>query len=237
MAEIAEELGYREILEKIYKERGFDFSQYKETGLKRRMQRRMRARGVELYRDYIAILDTDPVEYDRLIDVFLINVTEVFRDKEAFDVIKRDVLPDIIRKDSVRIWSAGCSSGEEVYSISMLVDEGLGDKRDNFSISIYGTDIDTDSLLKAGEAGHKNCHFILHDLVLDKPLNDIDLILCRNVLIYFERPLQEKIYMDFYNALNEGGYLFLDKAETLIGPAQERFSVIDKQWRIYKKEE
>lgn len=103
MVEIAEELGYREILEKIYKERGFDFSQYKETGLKRRMQRRLRARGVESYKDYTAILDADPKEYDRLIDVFLINVTESFRDKEAFGVIKNNVLPDIIRKGGVKI--------------------------------------------------------------------------------------------------------------------------------------
>ncbi|MBI1870690.1 MAG: protein-glutamate O-methyltransferase CheR [Chlamydiae bacterium] len=262
-------LEFREVLEKVYRERGFDFRQYKEASLRRRMQKRLYALKAESYQDYIMRLDADSLEYDRLIDVLLINVTEFFRDEEAFEIIKNKVLPYIIKgKTKLKIGSSGCASGEEVYSIAILLDEALGDKRDSFEISIYGTDIDRDSLTKAKEGIYrpqtvkgkmtdeilekyfdkgetlkvkdsikKNCHFMVHDLVLDKPLSEMDLILCRNVLIYFEKPLQEKIYMDFYHALNSEGYLFLGKAESLIGPARERFSVIDKRWKIYQKED
>jgi chemotaxis protein methyltransferase CheR len=289
----------REILEKVYKERGFDFRQYKESSLKRRIERRLRALRLEAYKDYMARLDSDPMEYDKLIDILLINVTEFFRDKEAFNIIKNEVLPDIIEKNirpGLKIWSAGCATGEEVYSIAILLNEMLGDKKNNLEISIYGTDIDKNNLAKAEEGVYKpgitkdklsdeilnkyfdasaapnsafqdgvkvpcsastlsvsrrvdmngsvrikdflkrDCSFMFRDLVRDKPLGEVDLILCRNVAIYFERPLQERIYMDFYNALNEEGYLFLGKAETLIGPARERFKVVDKRWKIYKKE-
>lgn len=264
------ELEFREILDRVYKERGFDFRQYKESSLTRRIERRLHATKAESYKDYIIRLDADPAEYDKLIDIFLINVTEFFRDKEAFDIIKNEALPDIIEnniKPKLKIWSAGCATGEEVYSIAIIADEILGNRRDGFGVSIYGTDIDRHSLAKAEEGIYKsvivkdnipseilskyfdingsigikefvkrNCFFVFHDLVSDKPFNEVDLVLCRNVAIYFERSLQEKIYMDFYNALNEGGYLFLGKAETLIGPARERFNVIDKRWKIYKKE-
>ena len=265
------EEGLMQILEKVYEEKGFDFRQYKESSLKRRIQRRLRATKVESYKNYVILIDTDPKEYDKLINILLINVTEFFRDKEAFDIIKNEVLPDIIEKkieSKLKIWSAGCATGEEVYSIAILLSETLGAKRNNFGISIYGTDIDRANLTKAEEGVYKpeiadgkimdeilnkyfdmnsslrikdlikrNCFFKFHDLVLNKPLDDVDLILCRNVAIYFERPLQEKVYMDFYNALNDGGYLFLGKAETLIGPARVKFKIIDKRWKIYKKED
>jgi len=259
-----------EILEKVCKERGLDFRQYKKTSLERRLQKRLHALNLKSYEDYIVRLSEDPAEYDRLIETLLINVTEFFRDRDAFDVIRNKVLPDIMgckadARHKLKIWSAGCATGEEAYSMAILLNETLGNKSDNYEFSIYGTDIDKDSLEKAKAAAYRietvdgkiadeildkyfvrngslrvkdfvkrSCFFLFHDLVLDRPLKAMDIILCRNVAIYFERALQEKIYLDFYNALNEDGCLFLGKAETLIGPAQENFEVIDKRWNIYK---
>ena len=260
-----------EILEKVYKERGFDFRQYKETSLERRLQKRLHAVNLKSYKDYVIRLSEDPAEYDRLIDTILINVTEFFRDRDAFDVIRDKVLPDVIRDKSderpeLKIWSAGCATGEEAYSMAILLNEILEDKADDCEFSVCGTDIDKDSLEKANAAAYRietangkiadeilnkyfirngslkvkdsvkrNCFFLFHDLVLHRPLKAIDIILCRNVAIYFERALQEKIYAKFSDALNEKGYLFLGKAETLVGPAREKFEVIDKRWKIYRK--
>jgi len=260
-----------EILEMVYKERRFDFRQYKGTSLERRLQKRLDALNLKSYKDYIVRLSQDPAEYDRLINAFLINVTEFFRDRDAFDVVRDKILPDVIggktgKRPGLKIWSAGCATGEEAYSMAILLNEILASKADNFGVSIYGTDIDRDSLEKAKAAAYrmeivndkitdeilnkyfvknvclrvkdsvkKNCHFMFHDLVLDKPFKAMDIILCRNVAIYFERTLQEKIYMDFSDALNKKGHLFLGKAESLIGPVQEKFEVIDKRWKIYQK--
>ena len=264
-----------QILEKVYQNRGFDFRQYKESSLERRIDRRLRAARVDSYQQYVKVLDTDPDEYRNLIDDLTIKVTEFFRDFEAWQVIQQNVLPKIIeqkiREENeenepvLRIWSAGCAAGQEAYSVAILLDKLLGGRKDNLQVDICGTDIDKDSLLKAQQGEYKpdmekgipehilnkyfdlsdnfrakystqkTVHFEFHNLVLQEPLKEMDLILCRNVAIYFERSLQEKIFMDFYNGLNEAGYLFLGKAETLVGPAQERFKVIDKRWKIYQK--
>lgn len=264
------------ILGKVFKERGFDFRQYKETSLERRLQKRLHALNLKSYKDYIVRLSEDPAEYGRLINTILINVTEFFRDPDAFDVIRDKVLPDVIKgkegntgeRPELKIWSAGCATGEEAYSMAILLNEISGNKAGNFGFSVCGTDISANSLGKAKEAVYRielangkitdeildkyfmingclkvkdavksNCFFWSHDLVLDGPLKAMDIVLCRNVAIYFERALQEKIYMDFFAALNEKGYLFLGKAESLIGPAQEKFEVVDKRWKVYKKKE
>lgn len=271
------EEGLLRILEKVYEEGGFDFRQYKESSIRRRIERRMRARKVFSYQEYVKLLDRDPGEYKKLLDTLTIKVTEFFRDPEAWQILHERVLSEIIRqkiekrkenkddKSVLRIWSAGCATGEEAYSVALLLEQLLGEREDDFEVNIWGTDMDKESLLKAQQAEYKSSvvknvpqdilakyfsfngnfrvkslvankvQFKFHDLVLDEPSSEMDVVLCRNVAIYFGRPLQEKIYMDFYNSLNEKGYLFLGKAETLIGPAQERFRVIDKRWRIYQK--
>lgn len=287
----------KQILEKVFKEKGFDFRQYKESTLTRRLERRFKTTKAASYQEYLAILDADPAEYKRLLDDLTIKVTEFFRDSEAWEVVAQKVLPGLLTpsphrgegclpaeavvaggEGGVRIWSAGCATGEEAYSIAILLDQFLnrsavrpelveGREMPGLQFTIHATDIDNDTLIKAQEAKYSPLaikgvprdiqnkyfvpagdffvveehlrnliHFGLHNLVLDEPLRDTDLILCRNVLIYFDRPLQEKVLMDFYNSFNEGGYLFLGKAETLISPARERFKVIDKRWKIYKKE-
>lgn len=260
------------ILEKI-KAKGLDFRGYKESTLKRRIERRLTRRKVSSYEEYLRVLDNDAEEYKNLINDLTIKVTEFFRDPEAWQILKTKIetrLRETLSIGSLHIWSAGCSTGEETYSAAILVDQVLEESRDAIyrvsKIEIWGTDIDKNSLNKAGEGiyssqtikvlptdilnkyfvlnGHyqinerlkKRVHFKFQDLIWGEPLKEVDLIICRNVLIYFQKFWQEKILMNFYHSLKPGGYLFLGKAETLIGPARERFEVIDRHWKIYKKE-
>lgn len=234
--------GIAQILEKVYQKRGFDFRQYKETTLTRRIERRLKATKAASYQEYLAVLDADPTEYKKLLDDLTIKVTEFFRDPKAWEALGRRVMPEIIQykmdepPPSLKIWSAGCATGEEAYSIAILLDQFLS----RSAVTIYATDIDNDALLKAQEGRYNPIsakgvskyildkyfdfdgntfvikdairtitQFKFHDLVLGEPLKGMDLIICRNVVIYFERPLQEKIFMDFYNGLNNRSYLVL----------------------------
>jgi len=269
------EEGLLRILDKVCEVTGIDFRQYKESSLRRRMERRLTATKVFSYEEYAEVLDREPDEYRGL----AIKVTEFFRDRDAWGIIGEKILPEIIKrkgknreragdfKPALRIWSAGCATGQEAYSIAIVLDRLLGERRGEVKVDIWGTDIIKETLLKAEQAVYKSTavkgvpqdilneyfdidngfrvsslaresvHFKFQDLVLDEPFKEMDLILCRNVAIYFERPLQEKIFTDFYNGLNRKGYLFLGKAETLIGSAREKFKVIDKRWKIYRKED
>ena len=269
--------GLSQILEKVHRQKRYDFRQYKESTLRRRVQRRLRATRALSYEQYTGVLDAEPGEYAKLIDDLTIQVTELFRNPQAWQILKHEVLSNIVRqkleeveqkkntRPTLRIWCAGCASGEEAYSVAILLDQLLREEKHGFESNIRGTDIDRQSLLKAKRAEYQpdllkstpqdilnkyfdsngtyrvassirqGLRFEPHDLVLDEPLKQMDLIICRNVAIYFTRPLQAKVFMDFCNSLNEGGFLFLGKAETLIGPAKERFTTIDKRWRIYQK--
>jgi chemotaxis methyl-accepting protein methylase len=269
--------GLVQILEDVYQHRDLDFRQYKESSLERRLERRLRATQAESYKQYMDVLANDPDEYTRLINSLTIQVTEFFRDPEAWQVLRKEIIPRIIEQKinnnpvnenpnhGLRIWCAGCATGEEVYSIAMLTDRLLTEKKIDLAVDIRGTDINKDALATATIAEHKlttprpdfqdiinehfdssgkfritprmrDCvHFESHDLVLDEPLEQMDLVICRNVAIYFTRPLQMKIFSDFARSLNEGGCLFLGKAETLIGPAKDDFEAINKRWRVLKK--
>jgi chemotaxis methyl-accepting protein methylase len=263
--------GLLQILDKVHQNKNFDFRSYKESTLKRRIERRLRATKTKSYQQYIKVLDADPGEYTKLIDNLTIQVTEFFRNPEAWQIIREQVLPDIIRRkfenreQLLQVWCPGCATGEEVYSVAILLEQLLDERRTNFEVNIWGTDIDMESLHKAEKAEYKPditksipqdilnryfnfdgnfrvksgirswTHFRSNDLVLDEPLKQTDMIICRNVAIYFTRPLQEKIFINFGQGLNDKGYLFLGKAETLIGPAREEFKVINKRWRVYQK--
>jgi chemotaxis methyl-accepting protein methylase len=269
--------GLLQILEKVRRQKDFDFREYKETTLKRRIERRLRAKKAQTYQQYTEALDADPDEYTKLIDDITIKVTEFFRNPQAWQILKEEVLPEIIKKKiengkgmvgcrpTLRIWCAGCATGEEVYSAAIAVKQLLAERGADFEINIWGTDIDKASLIRADCAEYKHeaaktiaadilneyfdlsggfrvkpdvrdgVYFKSHDLVLDEPLKQMDMVICRNVAIYFTRPLQEKVFMDFYNSLDKEGYLFLGKAETLVGSAKDRFEVVNKRWKIYRK--
>ena len=280
------------LLDKIHRNTSFDFREYKKTSLKRRIGTRLQATKASSYRDYMAILDANPTEYERLLRSLTIKLTEFFRDAEAFQVLEEIVLPELIGRQedretrrqgdreiltvspppplspspSLRIWSAGCASGEEPYSVAILLAEILGPRLADFEISIYGTDVDEEVITRARRAEYEAARvagvkkewldryftynngkykvkgkirrlvkFGLLNLVSDPPISRLDLLLCRNVLIYFSRELQERLFMRFHRALNEGGFLVLGKAEVPIGPAQGLFKQVNRGWRVYQK--
>ena len=255
---------------KIARERGFACGAYKEKCLRRRIAVRMRAKGVHTYADYAQLLDGDAAEYDRLIDALTINVTKLFRNWETWAAMERVVLPPLWARpgDRLSVWSAGCASGEEAYSLAILLHrhaertESLPRLR---RATVLGTDIDRDSLAAAARGSYDAAAFadtpdelrrryfqppdnLVHpdvralvtferrDLLRDDPPpGPHDLIVCRNVLIYFDRGTQESLFERFHRALAPGGFLVLGKVETLIGPARTLFVPMDGRERIFRR--
>lgn len=256
----------------IYFKAGFDCNRYKDAPLKRRVRVRMRAKGVETCAQYQAVLENEPQELSLLFDALTINVTNFFRNQETYRVLKEKVLSQLIADKrgtelpKIRVWSAGCSSGEETYSVAILLRELLGPGFGGFKVAIWGTDFDERSIERAksgvysesslsemdwalkekyftADGGYRIapelkqvCQFFELDLLSDEnPLTGLDLILCRNVLIYFARDFQERMFLDFANRLKRGGYLVLGKVETLVGEARKLFETVDNKQRIYRK--
>jgi len=262
-----EELAH--LLQKIYTERGFDFRDYKKDSLKRRIKKRLDAYHISTYQEYIEFLDAHQDEYAKLFDTMLINVTEFFRDQDAWKILESDVIPGIIARkkngESIRVWTAGCASGEEPYSVGILLAEALGDALGNFDIRIYATDIDENALAEARRGVYsseklKNVSperlekyftkedgvfkidrqirqmvaFGRQDLTSDAPISHLDLLICRNVLIYFNAKLQNKLLYRFDFAMNRGGYVFFGKSESM-ALGSRFFTPVSQKWRIFQK--
>jgi len=256
---------------KISAERGFGCASYKEKCLRRRIAVRMRARGVHSYTDYARILDSDVGEYDRLLDALTINVTKLFRNWEAYASLSATVVPELWQRNAsaIRVWSAGCSSGEEPYSLAVLLHRyaaANGLLGHIGRVEVLGTDIDRQCLL-AAERGHfaegdfsdtpdalrtqyfheqapftvsasvrRMVRFERRDMLSDgAPPGKFDLITCRNVLIYFDRETQERLFTAFHAALTPGGFLMLGKVETLLGQARTQFTPVDARERIFRR--
>jgi chemotaxis protein methyltransferase CheR len=257
---------------KIARERGFGCASYKEKCLRRRIAVRMRARGVHTYTDYSGVLDTDAREYDLLLDALTINVTKLFRNWETFRAIETVCVPALwaLPDPALRVWSAGCASGEEAHSLAILMHRYVTDRGESSRlgrVNVIGTDIDRASLEAARRGAYVEAAFadtppVLReryfspstphmvtedvrrlvrfehrDLLSDgPPAPDIHLIACRNVLIYFDRDTQEKLFQKFYEALAPGGFLVLGKVETLFGPARSRFQGVEPRERIFRRQ-
>jgi chemotaxis protein methyltransferase CheR len=230
---------------------------YKDRCLKRRIAVRMRARGVHTYDDYARLLDRDPHEYPELLDALTINVTKFFRNVETWNALRPHLDTLAAARRELRVWSAGCASGEEPYTIAVLLAEARAQG------VIDATDIDRLSLERTTQAKYPDAAFtempanlrrryfqdgqplppvrslvrvLHHDLTRQRPPHPpYDLIVCRNVVIYFEREAQEKLFLTFVEALAPGGVLLLGKVETLFGPARERLTLVDPRERIYTK--
>ncbi len=256
----------------IYRKTALDCDQYKDPYLQRRFGVRMRARGVACYSDYITLLNTDPTECDDMMRDITINVTQFFRDILVFKALEEEIFPLLIyskitHEDPVlKVWSAGCSSGEEPYTLAIILKELLGEEYDKFSVSIIGSDIDDESLHSAQEGRYlprqvvnvpkaylqkyftlEGEHYQLSpeimqmvefrnlDLFSATAGSNFDTILCRNVVIYFTKDMQERLYMKFYRALNEGGYFIMGSTETLVGEATKALTSVKTRERVYQK--
>jgi len=254
-----DERAFLALTEKISRARGMSCESYKNKCLKRRIAVRMRARGVHTYADYAELLDRDAREYQELLDALTINVTKFFRNVETWEALRPYLVTLGESRPELRVWSAGCASGEEPYTIAILLLETLGEGR----ASIDATDIDRLSLERTRQATYPETAFtdmpadlrrryfrdgqpvqpvrdlvrvLPHDLTRDPPPRPVyDLIVCRNVVIYFERAAQERLFQTFVHTLAPTGVLVLGKVETLFGPARTRLTIEDPRERIYRK--
>jgi chemotaxis methyl-accepting protein methylase len=262
--------GFRLLVAKISVERQFHGHCYKDKCLRRRIAVRMRARGEETFAGYAALLDRDPAEYDLLLDVLTINVTKFFRNADVWSAVEAEVLPVLFEgaPGPRRVWSAGCASGEEPYTVSMLLQqwaEEHGRASELRRFHILGTDIDRRSLDAARRAEYgvlsmtetppavqerwfsggppfrlgsritAPVSFEHRDLISQPAPTQQHLILCRNVIIYLDREIQEELFQRFYDALVPGGFLVLGKVETLLGRARALFRPVNNRERIFRK--
>jgi two-component system CheB/CheR fusion protein len=257
------------ILATVREKTGVDFSAYKRTTVRRRIERRMAVRHLDTLGHYAAALRDDPAEARLLSEDMLIHVTAFFRDEEAFESLSRNVFEPMIRdKDdgaSIRIWVPGCSTGEEVYAIGICLAESLQDSGRTFTVKLFGSDLSDEAIetARAGvyresdlaevqparlarffervEGGYRVtkqlrdlCVFVKHDLTRDAPFAKLDLISCRNVLIYFDTELQRRVIPMLHYCLNKPGYLFLGESEAITG-FRDLFVPLDKDHRIFAK--
>jgi two-component system, chemotaxis family, CheB/CheR fusion protein len=258
-----------ELLVFIRDARGFDFTGYKRSSLARRIQKRMHEAGSADYVEYRDQLESNAEEFHHLFNTILINVTGFFRDPETWTFLQREVMPELLadvgQTPEIRVWSAGCASGEEAYSLAIAFSEALGVEECAKRVKIYGTDVDEEALrdarvglytAKALEALpaelrgkyfeqngalfsfrqdlRRRVIFGRHDITRDAPISRLNLLVCRNTLMYFNVETQSHVIDRFHFALREGGYLFLGKAEMLLSDA-ERFEAISMRQRIFRR--
>ena len=246
-----------------------DFSGYKPNTLIRRIQRRMQVLQIETVPAYVEHLRREKEESDVLFRELLIGVTRFFRDEDAFEALKTTILPSLLANkkanEPIRVWVVGCATGEEVYSIAILLQETLEEHNAVHPIAVFGTDIDAQAITFARAAGYRKmdglspsrlerwflkdkedyyplatirdmCVFSAHSVVKDPPFSKLDLASCRNVLIYLDNDLQHRVMQTFHYALRPGGYLFLGPSESVSRDAK-LFAVVDKKHRILQRQD
>ena len=260
--------GMNRLLSLLRTATGHDFSLYKKSTIGRRIERRMAQHELTDVEVYSRYLKEHPAEAQALVKELLINVTSFFRDPEAFVVLKQEILPQLFADKPVdyvfRVWVAGCASGEEAYSIAMLLREFMDESEREFKVQIYATDLDDDAIAvaRAGlyppnvaadlsperlrrffvkeDAGYRikkavreMVVFAIQNVIKDPPFTKLDLASCRNLMIYLEPELQDRLIPAFHYALKPGGVLFLSPSES-IGRHPELFSPLSRKWKIYR---
>ncbi|WP_187264594.1 chemotaxis protein CheB [Pontibacter beigongshangensis] len=258
------------IMDMIHDRTGIDFSNYKRPTIILRISRRMATCNVNTLVDYLDYLNLHPEEIEVLSKEFLIGVTRFFRDEEAYKIIEQQVIPALIdgksRSEQLRVWVAGCSTGEEAYSLAILIREYLDKAKKELEVKIFASDIDREALEFAGKGLYPQRsvsevseerlseHFVKeegrfwvcqrvrrmvifapHNVANDPPFRKIDLVSCRNMLIYLNPLLQKKVIDKFHYALRVGGYLFLGSSESL--GELTSFRDINKKWKIFRNDE
>jgi len=256
---------FENVLEYLRETRRVDFTGYKRASLLRRFAKRAGELGIDNFPAYLDYLQVHSDELPVLFDKILINVTEFFRDKPAWDYLAAEIVPRMLaRNGSIRIWSPGTASGEEAYSAAIVLCEAIGPEQFLERVKIYATDIDEEALSKA-RAGYlakdlesvdedlrtryfdrQGTRFLFrsalrraiifgrHDLTQDAPISRLDLLICRNTLMYFTSEAQGRILARFHYALNDDGYLFLGRAEMLLTHGA-LFTPVDLKQRIFTK--
>ncbi|MCA1553079.1 MAG: PAS domain-containing protein, partial [Chloroflexi bacterium] len=260
---------FEALLEYLHSTRGFDFTAYKRSSLQRRMSKRINQVGVSTYDEYRDYLEVHPDEFPQLFNTILINVTDFFRDRDTWQYVRESILPRIIAnrhsRGGIRMWCAGCASGEEAYTLAMLLCDALGLDEFYLRTKLYATDVDEHALNHARQATYEPKHvqnvpddwkakyfdanngqftikkelrraviFGRHDLIQNAPISKVDLLICRNTLMYFHAEAQAKILQRFAFALNEGGHLLLGRAEMLVSRSKH-FVPVDMKHRVFMR--
>ncbi len=260
---------FESVLTYLKESRGFDFTGYKRTSLMRRVQRRMSQVGAGTFADYIDQLQVNADEFVALFNTILINVTGFFRDPDAWDYLREQVIPALLAErtpeEPIRVWSAGCAAGQEAYSLAIAFAEAIGVDAFRQRVKIYATDVDEEALAQARQATYtaaelegvpedkveeyfeqygsrysfrkdlrRSVIFGRNDLVQDAPISRIDLLVCRNTLMYFNADTQTKILERFHFALAPRGMMFLGKAEMLLSHGRI-FEPLDLKRRVFRK--
>jgi chemotaxis protein methyltransferase CheR len=265
--EFMEQMALQKIKRMIHENVGLNCSGYRDEYLKRRFEVRLRATGSNSYGRYIVYLRNNPDEFKNLLNDLTINYTMFFRDTDVYTYLEKTLLPKIFQASKpTRIWSAGCATGEEPYSLAIIVHKVLKQAITSHPLVIYASDIDKDALYTGikGEYSQKQLtnldsnsiekfftregenykisssvkqlvRFHEFDLMNSPVHQNLDLILCRNVMIYFSKEGQQRIHMNFYKALKEGSYFITGKSEMLSGEPALKFVPIDQQVRVYQK--
>ena len=263
-----EDVVFQKILIEVQRNSGIDFTHYKRNTLLRRLEKRMGVNQVEKLFDYYTLMKSNKDECEILKQDFLIGVTRFFRDDEAFEILRDKIIPELFAKHSVdhpiRIWVPGCSTGEEVYSIAMLLEDYIRTNNITKSYKIFATDVDNHALTTASTGDYninvaseikpefidkyfiktgnririnkrirERIVFSTHDVTKDSPFIRMDLISCRNLLIYFNTQTQARVINSFNFSLNKKGYLFLGSSESL-GAASKHFTTIHNKWKFFQ---
>jgi two-component system CheB/CheR fusion protein len=257
------------LLNHLKRTRGFDFTGYKRSSLERRIAKRMAHVGTSDYIAYVDLLEVDPDEFAALFDTLLINVTGFYRDPQTWDYLAEETIPKLLadtgEAGSIRVWCAGCATGEETYTLAIVLAEALGERAFSERVKIYATDADGDALVQARAAIYsakqveavppelleryfervderfafrkdlrRAVIFGRNDLVQDAPISRIDLLACRNTLMYFNADTQARVLERFNFALNPWGYLLLGRSELLVTHT-DLFRPVDLKRRVYSK--
>ncbi|MEM7369132.1 MAG: chemotaxis protein CheB [Bacteroidota bacterium] len=258
----------RHLLELLFKSKGVNFFNYKTGTLQRRIEKNMLAHDIANLEEYVIFLRNNPQQLDRLFHEILINVTGFFRDPEAFGKIEKDILPRLFspgeNQEEVRIWHCGCSTGEEVYSLLMLIFDHCEAHQLSPKLKILATDLDdqaleiarmgryTPAMMEGVSKNHVEKYFeydefvytikkdlrnqvifSVSDATKDPPFIHMDLIVCRNMLIYLKPPIQEKLFLNFHFSLKAGRFLWLGSSENILN-MPSNFSSLSSNWKIFQ---
>ena len=269
MTDATSDPNFEELLHYLKRSRGFDFTGYKRPSLMRLTKKRMGRVGMSSFSDYLDYLEVHPLELSHLFDTLLLNVTAFFRDKLVWDYLSAEIIPRLLSTkdgdENIRVWSAGCASGEEAYTIAILLAEALGIDAFRSRVKIYATDIDEKALTQGRAASYtatdlqnvpealrrkyfeenisqynfrtdlRNCViFGRHDLVQHAPISRLDLLVCRNTLMYFNAETQARILARFHFALKDNGFLLVGKAEMLVSHFH-LFNPANLKYRFFSK--
>jgi two-component system CheB/CheR fusion protein len=269
MNRVEDDPEFEALLQYLKRTRGIDFTGYKRASLMRLTKKRMQRVEVESFNEYLDYLEANPLEINHLFDALLLNVTTFFRDLPAWNGLAQEVIPRIIEtkhdNELIRVWSAGCASGEEAYTIAILLAEALGEEEFRRRVKIYATDLDEEAVTSGRLATYsardvrdvpenlrekyfdvsrtvytfrsdlRPCViFGRNNLIQDAPIGHLDLLICRNTLMYFNSETQARVLARFHFALKNKGFLFVGKAEMLLTHAN-LFAPVNLKYRIFSK--